>query len=251
VKVVIQIDDRFFSADLDHPHSLAIGFGPTADNPSAFHIPAARFEPIRVGDFVGAVAEGGSANCEVLTFCAHGNGTHTECVGHITPERISVCDVLKKSNITAQLITVNFTEDAQGKRCIDATAFLDKEFAPVEALIVRTSPNEVDKKSRNWSGNHPPYFTPEAMSLLTKAGFKHLLTDLPSVDPEEDGGALSAHHIWWEYPENTRWDASITELIFVPDGLFDGLYLLQLVLPKIHSDAVPSNPLIYPLQAHV
>ena len=86
---------------------------------------------------------------------------------------------------------------------------------------------------------------------ILDAGFEHILTDLPSVDPEEDAGALAAHRIWWQYPQNTRRHATITELIFVPEAAAPGLYYLQLILPKIHSDAVPSQPLIYPLYLDV
>jgi hypothetical protein len=68
------------------------------------------------------------------------------------------------------------------------------------------------------------------------------------VDPEEDAGALAAHRIWWNYPENPRKKATITELIFVPDTVQDGLYLLNIQVPKIHSDAVPSQPVLYGLK---
>ena len=34
--------------------------------------------------FTGSVAEGGSVNFRNIAFNPHGNGTHTECLGHIT-----------------------------------------------------------------------------------------------------------------------------------------------------------------------
>jgi kynurenine formamidase len=113
--------------------------------------------------------------------------------------------------------------------------------------MIRSTPNEVSKKSEVWSGNNPPYFTLDAMQYLVDLNLEHLLTDLPSVDPEEDAGALAAHRIWWQYPSKTRLHSSITELIFVDDSIEDGLYLLNLMVPKIASDAVPSQPIIYPL----
>ncbi len=247
MKVQILLEKGRYQADLQHPISLALGFGPNAENPNAFHINPAQFEPIRVGDFVGAVSEGGSANCEVVTYCAHGNGTHTECVGHLSKERIHVVEVCSQPNLIAQLVSVPLFKDATGRPCITAHSFLGIHFETVASLIVRTLPNETSKKSRIWSGNEPPYFSIEAMQLLVDAGFTHLLTDLPSVDPEEDAGALAAHRIWWQYPQNTRLHASITEMIYVPNDVVDGLFYLQLVLPKIHSDAVPSQPLIYTL----
>lgn len=251
VKVHITHNNHDYQADLTQPISIALGFGPLAENPNAFHINPAKFEPIRVGDFVGAVAEGGSANCEVVTYCAHGNGTHTECVGHLSSERIHVAEIHQTPNLLAQLITVPLHIDSEGRACVTATSFVGIEFETLPALIVRTTPNESDKKSRVWSGNEPPYFSIEAMQHIVDAGFEHLLTDLPSVDPEEDAGALAAHRIWWQYPQNTRLHATITELIFVPNFVSDGMFYLQLNLPKIHSDAVPSQPMIYPLSRDV
>jgi hypothetical protein len=39
----------------------------------------------------------------------------------------------------------------------------------------------------------------------------------------------------------------VTELAFVPNELADGAYLLQLQVPELAGDAVPSRPLLYPL----
>ena len=41
------------------------------------------FETIRSGNFIGSVREGGSVNYQKLHITRHGNGTHTECYGHI------------------------------------------------------------------------------------------------------------------------------------------------------------------------
>lgn len=235
-----------YSASLQNGVSLALGFGPNAENPNAFFIPEALFQPIRVGDFVGAVKEGGSANCEVVTYCAHGNGTHTECVGHLSKERINVFEVLLETNLTAQLITVPLKKNGE-LSFIDEDCLKSINWEPTSAIIIRSTPNQISKKSKIWSGTNPPYFTPEAIALIKSKGYNHILTDFPSVDPEEDGGDLLSHRVWWDYPANTRINSTITELIFVPDSVQDGLFYMQLVLPRIFSDAVPSNPVLYPL----
>ena len=41
---------------------------------------------------------------------------------------------------------------------------------------------------------------------------------------------------------------SATEMIFVPDGVPDGLYWLELGLSPLLSDATPSRPLLYPVE---
>lgn len=242
----LEINGIRYSAALNNPLNITLGFGPNFENPNAFHINYPTVEPIRVGSFVGSVSEGGSANCEIVTYCAHGNGTHTEGVGHLSKERIAVNDVLTHHFFTAQLITVPLVQE--GTDWVISEAEINKyELSDSEAIIIRTTPNQLSKKNQVWSGQNPPYFSLQAMQKLVDHGFQHLLTDLPSVDPEEDAGALAAHRVWWQYPSKTRLHSSITELIYVPDNVEDGLYLLNLMFPKISSDAVPSQPILYPL----
>jgi hypothetical protein len=76
---------------------------------------------------------------------------------------------------------------------------------------------------------------------------KHLLLDLPSVDREEDGGVLAAHHAFWDHPGTLDLERTITELIHVPPTAKDGDYLLELQLPRIMNDAAPSRPVLYAL----
>jgi hypothetical protein len=40
----------------------------------------------------------------------------------------------------------------------------------------------------------------------------------------------------------------VTELAFIPDTLIDGAYLLELQVPALSGDAVPSRPLLYALR---
>ncbi len=248
MKTILSIEGINYQANLNEPLSLSLGFGPLAENPNAFFINPAVIEPIRVGDFVGSVSQGGSANCEVVTYCAHGNGTHTECIGHITPERIHLPDVLTEFHFTAQVITVDLIQ-VNGDWVIHESTLSQINWIKTEAIVIRTLPNSISKKSQIWSGNNPPYFTTAAMQILVDQEYKHLLTDFPSVDPEEDAGALAAHRVWWNYPQNPRKNATITELIFVSDEIQDGQYLLNIQVPKIHSDAVPSQPVLYELTA--
>lgn len=240
-----QIDGVKYFSSLHAGVDLSQGFGPGGDNAQAFHIPAAEIAPIRVGDFVGSVAEGSGANCEVIQFCAHGNGTHTECIGHITRERHSVNKLIGSGLMAACLVSV--TPEKQGNDwVITASGLNDSPLHRTPAIIIRTN-NISDIRGKNWSGTNPCYFEPAVIQQLVDAGYEHILTDLPSIDREEDGGALASHHVWWQYPQNPRNHASITELIVVPEMLQDGLYLLNLQFAPIESDAAPSRPIVYPL----
>jgi kynurenine formamidase len=116
-----------------------------------------------------------------------------------------------------------------------------------QALVLRTLPNLESKKTMQYSNTNPPFIAKEVAIYLRESGIKHLLIDLPSVDKEVDGGVLAAHHAFWNYPENTRTDCTITELIFVPQHIKDGNYLLNLTFAPFHNDASPSRPILYSL----
>ena len=123
------------------------------------------------------------------------------------------------------------------------------------ALVIRTLPNKKDKLSKKYSNTNPPYLDHEVMLALKEASIDHLIIDLPSVDREEDAGRLLAHHAFWDYdPENFsaetnhRLHCTITELIYVPDEIKDGLYLLNLQIASFQNDASPSKPVLYEIE---
>ncbi|MBU3664104.1 MAG: cyclase family protein, partial [Bacteroidetes bacterium] len=67
------------------------------------------------------------------------------------------------------------------------------------------------------------------------------------VDREEDGGKMLAHKAFWQYPDNPRNEATITEMVFVPDEVPDDLYLLNIQIASLETDASPSKPLLFKL----
>jgi arylformamidase len=116
-----------------------------------------------------------------------------------------------------------------------------------EALVVRTLPNDLEKRTRVWTGTNPPYLEAQACTWLRSIGVKHLLLDLPSVDRENDNGQLAAHHAFWDFPNTVDKQRTITEMVFVPDTLRDGSFILELQVPHFINDAAPSRPLLYAL----
>lgn len=247
MKAIIQAGESEFTTDLSSPIDLSIPLKPGVGSVNAFYIPPVIIEPIRMGNFVGSVSEGGSCNVNNITFNPHGNGTHTECVGHISRESYSVNDCFKGFFFLARLVSVEPFVSENGDMYITPESLLPvMPNGNVSALIIRTLPNDESKRTRNYSGTNPPYVLPDAMRLIVSMGIEHLLLDLPSVDKEDDGGKLSAHHIFWNYPgPAVREHSTITELIYVPNSAEDGTYLLNLQLPGVVNDAAPSRPLLY------
>ena len=243
LKVSVDWHGKSLQADLSKGYCLAIPLDHTKPQPNAFFAPLYEAVPHRAGDWVGDTRVGASVNFFNLTINPHGNGTHTECVGHITKERYAIHESLEDGFFVAQLISVYPSALENGDRVIDQ---LEWEKG-VEAIILRTLPNHTDKRSRHYGSTNPPYLDAHLAMKMAADEIMHLLLDLPSVDREEDEGKLSAHKAFWQYDGKKRLNATITEMIFVEDGVPDGLYLLQIQIPAIMLDASPSRPYIYPL----
>lgn len=237
---IIEHQQKKLAVDLSKPLDISIPMRSGTDNPNAFGIQHPEFKPFEAGGFVGSVARGGSVNCENLFINAHGNGTHTECVGHISSEKITINGSLKQFFSVAQLISVIPEQNMVTLALVEP---MIQE--GIESLVIRTLPNTEDKLTRNYSGNNPACLEPSLCKRLAELGIRHLLIDLPSVDPEEDEGKLSAHHAFWNYPENPRLDATITEMVFVPASVTDGTYLLNIQIASLETDASPSKPVLY------
>ncbi len=152
---------------------------------------------------------------------------------------------LKTFFFFSKLISVE--PETRGEDKVISEAILREKIQPneTEALIIRTLPNFREKQTKKYSHTNWPYLSEEAAIFLRNSGVKHLLIDLPSVDKEKDGGKLLAHKAFWNYPKNTRFDATITELVYVPNSIEDGDYLLNLQIASFENDASPSKPVLY------
>ena len=251
-QLVLEVEGERFAVRADRPLHLAIPLDFRGTQPGAFGLPPARSEVCQVGEFVGDTRQRGSCNCETVTLTPHGNGTHTEGIGHLTEQRIAVHAALREALVPATLITVTPEAVGDGATAVTAGVLARANLEPgpfTRALIIRTRPNEWSKKSRDWSGSKPPYFTPEAIRNLRGLGTTHLVCDLPSLDPERDSGALAAHRAFWEIQGSevnaiTR-NRTVTELAFVDDTIADGRYLLNLQIAPFVLDAAPSRPVLF------
>lgn len=249
-------------------HDLSIPLEFDGAQPSFFGAPSATAAPLAAGSFIGDVRHGGSCNCASYSLTPHCGGTHTECVGHITLERMSVRDVARAPLYPAVLLSVSPIDAASsdersdpapqpGDRLITRAELLRAsegiDVRGSQALVVRTLPNPADKRWQNYDTEPvPPYFSLQAMEWIVDAGIEHLVVDLPSVDRSSDEGRLSAHRVFWGMPPGAktasaarRAGATITELAYVDDAVPDGYYMLSLQIAPFVADAAPSRPLLY------
>jgi arylformamidase len=249
MNIHLSIDGKTYKADLTQPLDISIPLREGDAAVNCFYAPYMETSPVVAGDFIGSTAQGGPLNFLNVRLNPHGNGTHTECVGHIAKERYTINECLKQFHYPALLISIYPQKVENGDRIITKEQLKDvlNDKSLPEALIIRTMPNDDYKLSTNYSGSNPPYFDPTGIEWLVQKGIKHLLIDLPSVDREEDGGALSAHKAFWQYPSHIRTDCTITELIYVNNFIVDGLYLVNLQIASFEIDASPSKPVLYRL----
>lgn len=249
--------------------SIPLEFG--GAQPNFFDVPRAAGTPLVAGEFVGSVDRGGSCNCASYSLTPHCNGTHTECVGHITSQPLNVRELLVDSLLFALLVTVQpksthetnetSTPPPQPNDLLITSQAL--EFAASacpshshEALIIRSLPNDASKRTRRYgSADGTPYFSVEAMQWIVAHGVRHLVVDLPSVDRGNDDGRLTAHRIFWNVPSgaksvssDSRMHATITELAYIDNSVADGEYLLNLQIAPFASDAAPSRPILLSLE---
>ena len=205
-----------------------------------------KLEAVINGEWIGDVSKGGSVNFRNITFNPHGNGTHTECVGHISKEFITINACLKQFMFLAEVVTILPKELENGDFVITRLQLQEAlEGQKPEAIIIRTLSNGTNKLSVNYSNTNPPYILEDAILFLNDSGIEHLLIDMPSVDREIDGGKLLAHHSFWQYPYNTQFQKTITELIYVPNEVADGTYILNIQIASFENDASPSKPILY------
>jgi arylformamidase len=237
-----------FKVDFFKPIDISIPLHASKESASAWYVEPMTLVPVVMGDWVGDVNKGGSVNFRTITFNPHGNGTHTECVGHISKEFYTLNKNLNRFLFVAEVITL-LPMQLKNNDFVITKKQLElvlKECSPVpEALVIRTLGNGLNKLSINYSNTNPPYILKEAIVYLNELGVQHILIDLPSIDKEVDGGTLEAHHAFWNYPQNTQLHKTITEFIYVPNEINDGTYILNLQIAPFENDASPSKPVLY------
>lgn len=267
MKIFFQINNTNYLADLSNSLDISIPVIFNGPQPNTYDVEIATAKAYEAGEFIGDTRRGGGCNFEEYRLIAHCNGTHTECVGHISLERIFINQTLKSSFIPSTLITVTpetatntkdtYVPDMNNEDLIITRKCLEEKMRGADrnffnALIIRTLPNEDSKRSRRYMEHFPPFFSIEAMKYISELGTEHLLIDIPSVDRTFDEGKLTVHHIFWDVEpgshdvdKQTHSMKTITEMIYASDEITDGSYITNIQIPNFNSDAAPSRVLIY------
>jgi arylformamidase len=231
--------------------------------PSFFGVPRARSSICHFRGLLGDVRQGGGCNFESYELIPQCNGTHTECVGHLTSERISIRNCLVDVMMSALLISIQPVDVANsnesyacplqmGDRLITQSMLAEAIGShQAKALIIRTLPLSHTSPFQSYNNETVPFFSNDAMHLINHLGFRHLLVDLPSIDRLDDEGKLSNHRIFWgmkpgsfDTPSTHFCTKTITEFIYVPSTVQDGRYKLNLQIAPFDTESAPSRPMI-------
>ena len=265
----ILLKDDNYTFDTNNVKEISIPLRFNEEQPIVYDVNKAESIAYEADGWIGDTRKGGDCNFEKITLVPHCNGTHTECVGHITHKRYSILEQLKHSLLPATVISVlpenaltssdNYDPKKESNDLLisekilkDALRSVSKDF--LKALVIRTLPNDKSKLRRNYSKQKSAFFSIEAIKYIVELGVEHLLVDLPSIDRSRDEGKLKAHHLFWnikpgEYhvDSDSMTHKTITEMIYVGADIDDGPYLLNLQIAPFMSDAAPSRPVLYPL----
>jgi hypothetical protein len=258
--------------DLGSAASLARPLAFDGHDPVHFGAPAPRRRALQLPGFSGEVGRGASCNCATLELTPHCNGTHTESVAHLVLEPLDACEVAPLAPLPALLLSLapraagDTDEDSDpapqpGDRLLTRAALraiwpVGMPFVPRALVLRTTAPVAAPAPPAPHDDAIPPYLSRQLVTELVERGIEHLVVELPSIDRSHDQGRLCGHRLFFGLPpgsvrlaEARRAGCTITELAQVPAQWPDGPCALQLTMPRIAGDAVPSRPLLYRLEA--
>src|SRR5437016_3350251 len=135
VNARIELGARVLGIDLSHPVSVAVALDFRGSQPRHFGAPRASSRPFEAPGFLGSVERGASCNCETLTLIPHCNGTHTECVGHLTREPLDAHRVAPFGLLPALLVSIEPVDASTSRESTHPTPHPDDQLITRHALV--------------------------------------------------------------------------------------------------------------------
>ena len=233
---------------LGEPRSISRGINIKQNlQPNAFDLTKFSQTAFQNQFFTGDTGKGGSCNVNILNFTPH-NLTHIETPMHLKKEGIGL-DEIPRSNLMGvsylvDLSNISFKDNCVKKEHIEQLDLLKD----IKILIVKTKYSELDQYF-DFSNTNPIHFDPKFMEWLTEnfPNIKLLITDLPSIDKENDGGKLLGHKNYFNFNEHERGDKkAIVELAYCK-GVESGIYYTILTPSKIDTDAILTDIFLFDL----
>lgn len=282
MRITVELSFEKYQLDISKPLSLAIPVEFTSQNnktntnaeiqPNHFSAKLASSKPMQAGTFIGDTEQGGSCNVNELSINPHCNGTHTETIAHICnlnqQHSKAIAEIFPSPLMPCVLVSIepksinntdeNYTPELQKEDQLITCSALKTALAKynddqMQCVAIRTLPNNKGKCSQSYSQiNQPAFLSREAILYLNKRNVEHLILDIPSLDRLHDDGLLTCHHLFWQVEEgkhqaneNSLGNKTITEMAFIDSNVSDGFYFCNIQIPRLITDAAPSNPVLY------
>src|SRR6187549_3061620 len=108
MNIQLTFNKKKYSANFSAPLDISLPLREGNKNPNCYWAEPVKFETISAANFIGSVKAGGNVNYQKLTFAPHGNGTHTECFGHLSPDdSATINQSLRRFHFMAEVISVS------------------------------------------------------------------------------------------------------------------------------------------------
>lgn len=237
-------------------------------SPNAFHLSPITSKTVEFeGQFIGDVTRGGSCNVDTLQYVPHGI-THMETSAHILSPEANPPTVkdIPPGNLGGIVYLMDLCHlGTQKGELIPWEAVrekLEKITLPISMLALKTRasllPQEYDFSGKDFLSLAPEtakgihdYRFPTNPKKKKFNRIDCLILDLPSIDPESDGGKLLAHRNYFGLPP-TGIEAedgekrALVELAWF-GGLEEGYYYTVITPPRFETHAVTTGIVFRPL----
>lgn len=254
-------EDRWFGMGDFKTVSREVLLNNETKAPNAFHLTPFSSRTVEFeGQFIGDVKRGGSCNVDTLSYVPHGL-THLETSAHLLnpdahPPTVKDIPPESLSGIALLLDLSYLGKEPGGKIPWDAVRpVLEKNTLPISLLAIKTHasilPQDYDFSSKDFLSLSPETAKGIHDYRLDGNRIDCLILDLPSIDPESDGGKLLAHRNFFGLPL-TGMDAedkekrALVELAWFSD-LQEGYYYVFISPPRFDTNAVTTGILLRPL----
>lgn len=167
------ISNKKYSFDSSKPLDISIQQKFDLNQPGFFNTELASKQVYKSDNFIGATELHGSCNVNVVNINIHCNGTHTESKQHIDHTAASIGDITTDHLIFSKLITVNpicysNTIKESYHPCLNKNDLIvlseniqdklsDFDCEYLDAIVIRTLPNEIIKKSKKYNMSNSSY----------------------------------------------------------------------------------------------
>ena len=123
MKALIDTGGKKIEVDFSKGMDISIPLYFNGEQPNTYGVDKATSSAYQDGQFIGDTRKGGPCNFETYSFTTHCNGTHTECIGHITNERISILSSLTGSSDNDTRVYIIFCFSNNSVNCSMCSSF--------------------------------------------------------------------------------------------------------------------------------